>query len=354
MESSGVTRTRGRGEVSLGDRRQNWSRRQFVNGLMLAGTMGLLGARPGHTAAEPPPEIGTIRVSTSLAICTAPQLVSEDLLRAEGFTVVQHTVRASLGALAEVAAGQVDIGITFIGPTILQIDASQPVTVLAGVHPGCFELFATERVRSLTDLKGRKIAVIGLGSSPHVFLSSMLAHVGLDPRKDVEWVTKPRAESVELLREGAVDAYMGFPPEPQELRARKIGHVVVNSATDRPWSQYFCCMVTANRHFVRKNPVATKRALRAFLKATDICALEPERIAKHLVEKKYTPREDYALATLRDLPYARWREYNPEDAVRFYALRLHEAGMIKSTPQKIIAQGTDWRFVNELRKELKG
>ena len=80
----------------------------------------------------------------------------------------------------------------------------------------------------------------------------------------------------------------------------------------------------------------------------------PERIAKSLVEQGFTPRYDYALADPEELPYARWREYNPEDSVRFYALRLHEAGMIKSTPQKIIAQGTDWRFLNELKKELKG
>ena len=37
-----------------------------------------------------------------------------------------------------------------------------------------------------------------------------------------------------------------------------------------------------------------------------------------------------------------------------YALRLHEAGLIKSSPQKVIAQGADWRFLNELKKELKG
>ena len=65
-------------------------------------------------------------------------------------------------------------------------------------------------------------------------------------------------------------------------------------------------------------------------------------------------RYDYALQTMLEVPYGTWREYNPEDTVRFYALRLHEAGMIKSTPQKIIAQGTDWRFLNELKKELKG
>jgi NitT/TauT family transport system substrate-binding protein len=59
------------------------------------------------------------------------------------------------------------------------------------------------------------------------------------------------------------------------------------------------------------------------------------------------------LQTLTELPYERWREYDPEDTMRFYALRLHEVGMIKSTPQEIIAAGTDWRFLNELKRELK-
>jgi NitT/TauT family transport system substrate-binding protein len=140
---------------------------------------------------------------------------------------------------------------------------------------------------------------------------------------------------------------------PQELRAKGIGHVVVNSGLDRPWSQYFCCMVVGHREFVRKHPVAAKRALRAILKATDVCALEPDRAARSLVDKGLAKNYDYALQTMQEVPYNRWREYDPEDTVRFYALRLHEIGLIQSTPQKIIAQGTDWRFFNELKKELK-
>jgi NitT/TauT family transport system substrate-binding protein len=146
---------------------------------------------------------------------------------------------------------------------------------------------------------------------------------------------------------------MGFPPEPQELRAKKIGHVVVNTTLDRPWSQYFCCMVIGNREFVRKHPVATKRALRAILKGVEICAVEPERAARLLVDKGYTKQYDYALQSLKEIPYGKWRDYDAEDSVRFYSLRLQEAGMIKSSPQKIIAQGTDWRFLRELKKELK-
>jgi NitT/TauT family transport system substrate-binding protein len=111
--------------------------------------------------------------------------------------------------------------------------------------------------------------------------------------------------------------------------------------------------MAGHRAFVRTHPMAAKRALRAILKANQLCALEPEQTATFLVEQGFTPGYDYAVQTLREIPYARWREYDPEDTIRFYALRLHEAGMIKSTPQKIIAQGTDWRFLNELKKEMK-
>ncbi len=158
---------------------------------------------------------------------------------------------------------------------------------------------------------------------------------------------------MQLLADRKIDAFLGFPPEPQELRAKQMDHVhvVVNATQDRPWSQYFCCMVVGNRDFVRKHPVATKRALRAILKANRICALEPERAARLLVDKGFTTSYDHALQTLKEIPYGKWREYDPEDTVRFYALRLHEVGMIKSSPQKIIAEGTDWRFLNEIRKE---
>jgi len=93
--------------------------------------------------------------------------------------------------------------------------------------------------------------------------------------------------------------------------------------------------------------------VRAILKATDLCAAEPAVVARRLVDNGFTDRYDDALQMLSDLPYDKWREYVAEVTVRFYALRLHEAGMIKASPQKIIAEGTDWRFLNELKRELK-
>jgi NitT/TauT family transport system substrate-binding protein len=331
----------------------HWSRRKFLSTAGFAGAGALFGWQSTGIAAEPPPETKRIRLVSIPGVCVAPQYISEELLRVEGFTDVQY-VQLKLDELYKAfASGKVDISMAYVPPFIIQIDAGEPIVLLGGVHAGCYELFGSDRVRGIRDLKGKNFAIPALGSPHHVFLASMAAYVGIDPRKDINWVTHPVADSTRLLVDKKIDALMAFPPISQELRTKKIGHVVVNSGADRPWSQYFCCVMASNREFVRKHPAATKRAMRAILKANQICALEPERAARLLVDKGFTPQYDYALQTMKEIPYGKWRDYDAEDSVRFYSLRLQEAGMIKSSPQKIIAQGTDWRFLRELKKELK-
>jgi NitT/TauT family transport system substrate-binding protein len=333
---------------------RNWTRRDFLSALTIAGATGLLGTRSDTLAAEPPPETKRIRLIRVPSTCHTPQYLAEDLLRGEGFADVEYINRRSSADISPaLAAGEADINMNFAGPVLLNLDAGQPLVVLSGVHVGCFELFGGPGIRTVADLKGKTVAVEAMGSSQHVFLSSMLANVGVDPRRDVRWVTHPSANHIELLATGKIDAVLAFAPWPQEFRERKVGRLVVNSTTDRPWSHYFCCMLVGNRGFVQRNPVAVKRAMRAILKAANICTAEPERAAGFMVDKGLVSRYDHTLQTIKELPYDRWDEYDPEDTLRFYALRLHEAGMVKSSPQKLIAQGTNWRFLRELKKELK-
>jgi len=330
------------------------NRRAFLNGTTLATGAALLGVRPSPgTAAEPPPETAKLRLLRSEAICFAPNYVAEPLLRSEGFTDVQY-VQPKIPSQEALAAGDLHFCPGTAGQSMINVDRGDPVVMLTGLHFGCYELFVTDRVRTVRDLKGKRVSVTSLQTGRHVFLASMLAYVGLKAGQDVELVQLPPAESMSRLAEGKIDGFMAFPPEPLELKEKKIGRVLVDILTDRPWSQYFCCMMAANRDFVRKNPVATKRALRAFFKAADVCALEPERAARFLVDNGYTARNDRALQTMKTLPYDMWRTTDPTETVRFYAIRLKEAGMIKSGPQQIIGQGTDWRFLNKLKKELKG
>jgi NitT/TauT family transport system substrate-binding protein len=331
------------------------TRRDFLASLSAAGAAGVLGPRSA-LADEGPPETTTIRLRRDPSICVAPWYIAEDLFRAEGFNEIRYVPAKS--ATLSVGSGELDFGLSDPTTMVARLDAGVPVTALAGLHAGCFELFAHAPIRTISDLKGKKVGIDLLGSGKHRYVAIMAAQVGLDPQKDIEWVegsaVDPRALfPLELFAEGKVDAFLGFPPEPQELRARKVGQVILNTTLDKPWSQYFCCMIVSNRKFIDNHPVATKRVLRALLKANEICSAEPEGAAQRLVDGGFAQNYDYALQTLTELPFASWREFDAEDTLRFFALRLHEVGMIDSSPNTLLAAGTNWRFINELKRELK-
>jgi NitT/TauT family transport system substrate-binding protein len=330
------------------------SRRDFLASASMAAAAGVLGAR-GSLADEAPLETTTVRLLKESGVCDAPLYVAEELLRADGFTDVHYVhIEADNTDAGMVADGKLDFSQSYAPEALRQIDAGKPVTVLTGVHPGCHELFAREPVNNIKDLKGRRVAVPQeIGYANRLILLVMMSYLGLDPAKDIAWVTGPGTTPIDLFVAGKSDAFFGGPLEAAAVRDRGFSRVILETATDQPWSQYFCCVLAGNSDYVQNYPVATKRVVRAVLKATDICASEPERAARRLVDGGFTERYDYTLQGLGDVPYAKWREYDPEDTLRFYALRLHEAGLIKSTPKSLIAQGTDWRFLNELKRELK-
>jgi NitT/TauT family transport system substrate-binding protein len=326
------------------------TRRRFLAGLSGLGAATLL-PTPSR-AAEGPLETTVVRLARTQDICGAPQYVAKPLLRAEGFTDIRY-VDVPNPTARWIGRGEVDFSFGFASALLMAMDAGAPIVVLAGLHVGCVEVFGSKGIHSISHLKGKRVGVEFIGSTPHVLLSIMAAQIGLDPVNDIRWITGPKVDPMQLFIDGQVDAFVGSPPWSLDLRERHIGEIILRSAVDRPWAQYFCCMLGGNLQYVRDHPVATKRVSRAILKATDLCATEPEQAARHLVEGKFTPREDFALQTLSENPYDKWRDYDPEDTIRFYALRLREVGFIKSSPQKIIAENTDWRFLDELKRELK-
>jgi NitT/TauT family transport system substrate-binding protein len=343
------------------------SRRRFLTNVAFAGAAGLggtavvgLGNGRKSIAAEPPPETTTLRLAEWPVTCGAQQWVAPELLYAEGFTDVEYYTwgqKTQHWPPEVLLSGEADISVSFIPTDLIGIDAGEPLVWLAGSHIGCVELVAGEWIRSTRDLKGRTVGLGWRGGPDHIFTAMFAAYVGLDPQKDINWIVVPdMRERMQQLADGKIDALMWGPPTSLEMRG-KIGHVLVNTTTDKPWSQYFCCMWSSTRAFVGQHPVATKRALRALLKAADICALEPERVARLILardaSKGYEWQYDTLLQGLKEIPYGQWREYDPTDSVRWHALWMGEVGMIKNTPQKIIAEHADWRFFNELKHELK-
>jgi NitT/TauT family transport system substrate-binding protein len=325
------------------------NRRQFLTAASLAGAVGLLHS-PRVLGAEGALETTAIRMTKGRPCSAAEALAAEELLHAEGFEEIAYVEVSKNEVPPATADGGFDFSINFAVNHIQAIDHGAPIAILAGVHGGCYELFAREGLDSITELKGKQV---GAQAGSPSLLRLMAAQVGLNPEKDFRWVVDPKLKPLDLFAEGKIDAFLGFPPEPQELRARHIGHVILDTTVDRPWSQYFCCMLAANSEYILRYPVATKRALRAILRAADLCVSDPSGVARRLVDAGITSQYDYAFQTVSEIHYDKWRDYNAEDTVRFYALQLHEAGIIKSLPNKLITDSTDWRFLNELKRELK-
>ena len=180
------------------------SRRHFLASLSAAGVAGVVGSR-ATGAEERPPETTVVRLSKIPGICIAPQYVAEALLAAEGFKDVQYVDLPAAIQHAALARGEIDFSLHFAAPLVIPLDAGEPITVLAGVHPGCFEVFGNEHVRSITDLKGKRVGVQALGSSPHVFLTSIAAYIGLDPANDIDWVTTAPVKPMALFADGQID-----------------------------------------------------------------------------------------------------------------------------------------------------
>jgi NitT/TauT family transport system substrate-binding protein len=335
---------------------KGWSRREVLGGLALTGAAAALGWRPElvTAAVEPPPETTRLRIHQGKPACWAPMYVAEPLLREEGFTDVQYVFGLDTAKVS--LEGTVDLLGGFSVLSVYNIEHQQiPTKFLSGLHVGCYALIGSTRTRSVRDLKGRTVwAGASKNAGPHIFFSTIVAYVGMDPRTDVNYAWVEKDEAIRLFQDGKIDALMSFPPGLHELIHKGIGRLLVDTNVDKPWSQYFCCMVSGHTDFIKKNPVATKRAVRAILKANDIVARDPELATRVLIEKKVIKESEYmqTLPELTHIPYNKWREYNPEDTVRFYALRMKDIGMIKSNPQQFIDQHTDWRFMKELKKEF--
>ena len=260
-----------------------WSRRDLGASLLAAGAGIVLGNGAGGTAALAAslPETTTIRLPKGLGICVAPLYAAEAALRLEGFTKPEF-VRTGTGVtiIEMVARGELDLAQSTVPTLVYELAHGRPIVCLAGVHSGCYELFVHGDIATVGELRGKRVAIQAQGALAQYYLSAMAAYVGLDPQADIDWRVPEGETALELFAKGGADAFMAFAPEPQKLRARGVGRVILNTATDRPWSQYFCCMIYGNPDWVRHHPIATKRAIRAFLKTVTWCAADPAAVAR--------------------------------------------------------------------------
>ena len=301
-----------------------------------------------------PPEVTQIRLPlqrSELNPCLSPLYVAEPFLRDEGFEPEYVPVSVTDDWEQLMGDNVMDIAQDFAASIAEGVDLGRKLTILAGVHIGCYELFARDGIRSIGDLAGGKVAV-PFGDDEilpsYAFMVTIMNFIGVPANRVVTSHDPDKLPG--LLQSHEVDAVLALQPSGENLRNLEGVRVIFDSATDPPFVNQYCCMFFANSGFVNKNPVATLRALRALLKAADAVAQDPAQAAEQVVKVDMSVNVDDARRELQHLPYDVWRTFSPEESLRFYALRLKESGEISMDPNKLV-QTADWRFLDRLRRD---
>ena len=226
---------------------------------VIACSFALLGARiiGAENSDAPVATLTKIKVGYIGITCEAPLFVAvekgffkEENLEPEMVKCGWSTYKDTL------ALGGVDVTHHLIMMYLKPIEQGMDVKILAGVHKGCLRVQTStgSPIKTLEDLRGKRIGVPGMGTPPFIFANRALATHGLDPTKDVTWQVFPVGELGLALEKGLVDAIATVEPISTLLASSGKVRNLADQATDEPFASEYCCAVVANGKFVATNP----------------------------------------------------------------------------------------------------
>src|SRR3977135_1263181 len=273
-----------------------------------------------------------IRVGYIGLTCEAPifSAVEKGFFKEEGLEV--EMVKCEWANYKDVLAlGGFDITHHLVMYFLKPIEQGLDVRFTAGIHKGCLRVQASTRgsIRTVQDLRGKRIGVPGMGTPPFIFANRVLGANGIDASKDVTWRVFPAGELGLALDKGEVDAVADSEPIGSLLLAQGKVKNVADQAKDAPYKDEYCCAVIASGKFLAANPKAAAAATRALLKAAKWVEANPAAAARLSVEKKYLASNPelntVAISHLRYVPSVS----GADEAVRSAAAEMKTAGTLR-------------------------
>jgi NitT/TauT family transport system substrate-binding protein len=259
-----------------------------------------------------------------------------------------------------VPRGEADVGIGYSQQIITRVDAGAPIVTLAGMHTGCGEVWTRPGISSIGDLKGKTIAVRvadPVSDAWYGFWAAILASVGIDPRRDVNFVAYGEASSpLEIFLQGQSDAILVLANEVPTLRAspKNAGNkLLINMLQDPPWRQYYCCQLIVNRDWAHQNPAATRRVTRALLRANDRVAKDPAAaVTAGVAQGMVAPAGyDFERAVLKNSSFE-WRDIDAAATLLYFAVQLAQVKLVNGRPQQLVTQASAFEILAELKRQL--
>ncbi|MEY2562129.1 MAG: sulfonate transport system substrate-binding protein [Verrucomicrobiota bacterium] len=275
-----------------------------------------------------------IRVGYIGLTCEAPifSAVEKGFFKEEGLEV--ELVKCEWANYKDVLAlGGFDITHHLVMYFLKPIEQGLDVKFTAGIHKGCLRVQASTKgeIRTVQDLRGKRIGVPGMGTPPFIFANRVLGGNGIDASKDVSWRVFPAGELGLALDKGEVDAVADSEPIGSLLLADGKVRNVADQAADAPYKDEYCCAVIVNGKYLSANPKQAAAATRALLKAAKWVEANPAAAARLSVEKKYLASNPelntVAISHLRYVPSVS----GADAAVKSAAAEMKIAGMLGPT-----------------------
>lgn len=338
------------------------TRREFMRlAAMTSAGVALAACAPSPTPVPPTPTIAPLETTTirlGCGACDAPFFAAESNLRGEGFGDVQINDVGSAGAQPALTSGKIDLGVVIPSHFIDAIQSGVNLVALGSLHAGCIEIWSPQSVASLKDLVGKTVVVPAktlAGPVIYSYAAIVLEQAGVDP-KSVNFDVQPTADAVKLYLDGKNDAVVASTTGLAALKVNPAnkGHAIHNQMMDAPWSSLDCCIIVATQDWVRANPVAAKRALRAIYKTADALPADKTAVAKLAADKGLfggAPALDY-IRESANMNYKTWRNSDPEKSVRFYASLIAGIGLLTTSADNL-AKPIDLGILHALSAELQ-
>jgi NitT/TauT family transport system substrate-binding protein len=275
-----------------------------------------------------------VRVGYIGLTCEAPifTAVEKGFFKEEGLNI--ELVKCEWANYKDVLAlGGFDVTHHLVMYFLKPVEQGLDVKFTGGIHRGCLRVQASSKsdIRTVKDLKGKRIGIPGMGTPPFIFANRVLGANGIDPGKDITWLVFPAGELGLALDKGEVDAVADSEPIGSLLMADGKVRNVADLAVDSPYKDEYCCAVLVNGKFLAKNPKSAAAATRALLKAAKWVETNPAAAARMSVDKKYLASNPelntVAISHLRYVPSVS----GAEAAVKSAAAEMKRAGMIAPT-----------------------
>lgn len=288
--------------------------------------------RETGSTSKPPSEPAKIKICYLGLTCEPAIFVAYEkgFFKEEGLDV--KLIKTDWGSMRDgLAEGRFQASYSFIMYLMKPIEMGLDLKLTGGIHTGCLRIQAAAKsdIKTVQDLKGKKLGITHMGSPPFLFASRVLANQGIDPKNGVEWVTMPGAAMSKALDQGRVDAVASAEPIGTMLMAQNKVHKVCDQASDAPYDDEYCCVVVVNGAFGRDNPSAAAKVTRALLKGAKWVSVNPTAAAQIAVEKKYVAASmeinAQAIGVLRFEPGVDKAKRD----VRVGALEMKKAGFLK-------------------------